>query len=208
MPDGTEPQMNRSGALYRWCHILAVLFVCMLPAACEKPPTDEMIKAERFIEDAERSGAAVLAPDTFGKAQEALRRAKAEVAQKRYREAEKAAEEALRLSRESLALTESRKDTMKREAEQKMQQLLAAIAEMRVLADGEGSTRLPAGGRDEVLARLEAWEAEIAMLRMSFEKKDILQVVPALENLERRVGSEKTELSAASARIKKKRRGK
>ena len=85
--------MRRDGRL---CGALAVvMFACIvLLSGCAKPPTEEIAKAEKALEDAKAKEADIYLEDGFKKAEAALKKAKDLVTQKEYKDAKAAAEEA------------------------------------------------------------------------------------------------------------------
>ena len=64
--------------------IIAFLTMLFLLPSCEKPPVDDMIRAEKSLKEARDAGAGRYAPVRFGKADEALARAVVDVSGRGY----------------------------------------------------------------------------------------------------------------------------
>ena len=88
---------------------LYVVFVAMVIlfftifAGCAKPPTEEMTKAEKAVEEAKQKEAPVYVPDLFTKAEESLNKAKDYIVGKKYKEAKQVALETETLAKQAIA---------------------------------------------------------------------------------------------------------
>jgi hypothetical protein len=101
---------------------------------CAKPPTQEMAKAEKAVEEAKQKEAHLYVPDIFKQAENLLKNAKDLVVNKNYKEAKKAAEETVQISQQAIAMIEQSKAKMKVEAEQLMEGVQKDLEEFKIMA--------------------------------------------------------------------------
>src|SRR5512145_2624810 len=90
-----------------------VILSFTLFAGCSKPPTEEMTKAEKALEEAKQKEAPAYVPDLFTKAEESLKKAKDYIANKKYKEAKQVAIETEALGRQAIAGIEAAKAKVK-----------------------------------------------------------------------------------------------
>ena len=110
-----------------WCTVLSFAFVI----GCTKPPTEEIIKAEKAVAEAKQQEADLYVQDIFMKAEESLAKAKDLVAGKNYKEAKKIAEETVQLAEQSKMMTGPNKEKMKAETEQIIVDIQESIDEFK-----------------------------------------------------------------------------
>ncbi len=117
-------------------HTLFVLFVisALNISGCAKPPTKEMAKAEKALEDARQKEAHLYVPDVFKKADDLLKKAKDLVINKKYKEAKNAAEETIRVSQQAVEMIEQNKAKMKTEVIQLLEVTHKDLEEFKIMA--------------------------------------------------------------------------
>jgi predicted S18 family serine protease len=156
---------------------LRIVFVTMvilcfaLFAGCTKPPTEEMAKAERALEEAKQKEAPVYVPDLFKKAEESLKKAKDYVTNKKYKEAKQVAIETETLGRQAMAGIEAAKGKIKTEAEQIAQDVQKSIDDLKGLAAGAEKNKKLAAAREEVQGVIAKWEADLASVKEKLQNK-------------------------------------
>jgi negative regulator of replication initiation len=101
---------------------------------CAKPPTQEMAKAEKAVEEAKQKEAHLYVPDIFKQAEDSLKNAKDLVVNKSYKEAKKAAEDTIQISQQAISMIEQNKAKMKVEAVQLMEGIQKDLEEFKIMA--------------------------------------------------------------------------
>ncbi len=148
--------MNIKPVLNGLLAMLVALFLLSV-AGCAKPPTQEMAKAEKSIEEAKQKEADLYAPEAFKKAEDSLKSAKDFVVSKSYNEAKKAAEATVQIAQQAIAMIEQGKAKMKAEAEQYMEGLQKDLEELKTLASKAIKKKVFASSEDlqKVIGKLE-----------------------------------------------------
>jgi predicted metal-dependent hydrolase len=160
----------------------------LISAGCAKPPTEEMISAEKAIEEAKRKEADIYAQDIFVNALDSMDKARELVSKKRYGEARKIAQETTQIAKQAIALAEFHKKRMKTEIEAMLQDIRATMEELKQLvamkqdAKGKGSTKW-----EELEGMLERWETEITALEGQVQEQNIKAVYDGLKALKEQV---------------------
>lgn len=101
---------------------------------CAKPPTQEMAKAEKAVEEAKQKEAHLYVPDIFKQAEDSLKNAKDLVVNKSYKEAKKAAEDTIQISQQAISMIEQNKAKMKVEAVQLTESVHKDLEEFKTMA--------------------------------------------------------------------------
>jgi hypothetical protein len=83
--------------------VVITIFSLALFVGCSKPPTEEMTKAEKAVEEAKQKEAPVYVPDLFAKAEASLQKAKDFITDKKYKEAKQVAIETEALAQQAIA---------------------------------------------------------------------------------------------------------
>lgn len=125
--------MNKKTAFNCILSVLFILFVLSI-SGCAKPPTQEMAKAEKSLEDARQKEAHLYVPDVFKKADDSFKKAKDLVINKNYKEAKIAAEESIQISQQAIAMIEQNKAKMKTEAIQLLEVTQKDLEEFKIMA--------------------------------------------------------------------------
>lgn len=156
---------------------LRIAFVTMVVlsfaffAGCAKPPTEEMAKAEKALEEAKQKEAPVYVPDLFKKAGDSLKKAKDYVAEKKYKEAKQVAIEAETLGRQAIAGIEVAKVKIKTEAEQVAQDVQKGIDDLKGLVAAAEKKKALAAAREEVQGVITKWETDLASVKEKLQSK-------------------------------------
>ena len=162
--------MSSRRRLYVVYFIMVVLSFAIF-AGCTKPPTEEMAKAEKALEEAKQKEAPVYVPDLFKKAEESLKKAKDYVAEKKYKEAKPVAIETETLSRQAIAGIEAAKAKIKAEAEQTAQDVQKGIDELKSLVAGAEKKKALAAAREEIQGMITKWETDLAAVKEKLMNK-------------------------------------
>jgi len=140
-------------------------------AGCTKPPTEEMTKAEKALEEAKQKEAPVYVPDLFKKAEESLIKAKAYITEKKYKEAKPVAIETETLGRQAIAGIEAAKVKIKTEAEQTIQDVQKSVDDLKALVAGVEKNKKLAAAREEVQGVIAKWETDLATVKEKLQSK-------------------------------------
>jgi hypothetical protein len=149
-----------------------VIFITMVVLSftfftgCAKPPTEEMAKAEKALEEAKQKEA-----PAFANAEESLKKAKDYVANKKYKEAKQVAIETETLGRQAIAGIEAAKAKIKTEAEQVAQDVQKSIDDLKALVTGAEKKKALAAAREEVQGLITKWEADFASIKEKLQSK-------------------------------------
>jgi hypothetical protein len=138
---------------------------------CAKPPTEEMTKAEKALEEAKQKEAPAYVPDLFTKADESFKKAKDYITNKKYKEAKQVAIETETLARQAIAGIETAKAKIKTEAEQVAQDVQKGIDDLKAFAAGVEKKKALAAAREEVKEILAKWEADFASIKEKLQSK-------------------------------------
>ena len=187
---------------HRVCMILGVLIFlsAFVLAACSKPPTEEMAKAEKAIQDAKQTGAPAYVPELFAKAEASLQKAKDHVAEKSYKEAKQIAIETEALGQQAAAVVGPAKAKMKADAEQAVQDVQKTIDELKSAVEGAAKKKPLATARDEATALITKWEADLTAVKEKLQADTIKEANDALKVMKDEVNAKKeAAVSALSA---------
>jgi hypothetical protein len=175
--------------------IIALSFVVL--TGCSKPPTEEMTKAEKAVEDARVKEAPAYVPDLFAKAEESLKKAKDFVTGKKYKEAKQAAAETEGLAQQAIAGIEPAKAKVKADAEQAVQDIQKGIDELKAVVEGAAKKKALTAKREEVQAMITKWEADLAAAKEKLQTPKIKEGVDGLKAIKDDIGAKKDEATTA-----------
>jgi len=175
--------------------ILVLSFVVF--TGCSKPPTEEMAKAEKAVEDAKQKEAPAYAPDLFAKADESLKKAKDMVTAKKYKEAKQAFVETEGLAQQAISGVEPAKAKMKADAEQAIQDIQKAIDEVKAFVEGAQKKKALAAQREEFQGMITKWEGDLAAVKEKFQGPKIKEATDELKALKDQVTAKKDEAAVA-----------
>lgn len=175
--------------------MIALSFIIF--AGCSKPPTEEMTKAEKAVEDAKQKEAPLYVPDLFAKADESLKKAKDFVTGKKYKEAKQAAAETETLVQQAIAGIEPAKAKIKTEAEQAVQDIQKSIDELKAVVEGAAKKKPLAQKREEVQGMITKWEADLAAAKEKLQSPKIKEGSDGLKAIKDDIGAKKEEATNA-----------
>jgi hypothetical protein len=174
--------------------LIALLIVTFaLFTGCAKPPTEEMSKAEKAVEDAKQKEAPVYAPEQFAKADESLKKAKELVTAKKYKEAKQAAMEIEGLAQQAIAGVEPTKAKMKTDAEQLAQDVQKIIDETKAAVEKAAKQKAVAKIRDEAKEMIAKWEKDLAAAKEKIAQK-VKEAFDELKSMKDQLAAKKDEV--------------
>jgi hypothetical protein len=176
--------------------LLPVLIIIPLTGCGEKPPTQEISNAEKSISEAVQKEANIYAPDIFSKAEESLKMAKDLLAQKKYKEAKKAAEDAVALSQQAISQVEPGKSKMKAEIEQMILDVQKGINEIKGLL-AKSPRQLGPRERKETEELIKKWEKDMGNIKTMMQEQKMRQAHDQLMTLNTEVSSKREKLIAS-----------
>ncbi len=177
--------------------LLLVLIIIPLTGCGEKPPTQEISNAEKSISEAMQKEANIYAPDIFSKAEESLKMAKDLLAQKKYKEAKKAAEDAVALSQQAISQVEPGKSKMKAEIDQMVLDVQKGIDELKgLLAKSPG--QLGPRERKETEELIRKWGKDMGNIKTMMQEQKMRQAHDQLMTLNTEVSSKRARLIASA----------
>lgn len=181
--------------------LVLFLMIILLTGCGEKPPTQEISNAEKSISEAMQKEANIYAPDIFSKAEESLKMAKDLLAQKKYKEAKKAAEDAVALSQQAISQVEPGKSKMKAEIEQMVLDVQKGINEIKgLLAKSPG--QLGPRERKETEELIRKWEKDMGNIKTMMQEQKMRQAHDQLMTLNTEVSSKRERLIASAEQKK------
>jgi predicted S18 family serine protease len=151
--------------------ITVVVLSFALFTGCAKPPTEEMTKAEKALEEAKQKEAPTYVPDLFTKAEESLKKAKDYVANKKYKEAKLVAIETETFARQAIAGIGAAKAKMKADAEQLAQDVQKGIDDLKALVAGGEKKKALAAVREEIQGVVTKWETNLTSIKEKLQSK-------------------------------------
>jgi len=170
----------------------SIMMLGLISSGCAKPPTEEMISAEKAIEEAKRREADIYAPDIFTNASDSLEKARELLSEKKYGEAGKIATETTQIAKQSIAVAEFHKRKMKTEIGEMLQDIRAKVEQLKQLdamnhaATGKGRAKW-----EELEGMLERWETELTSLEDQVREQNIRAAYDGLKTLKEQVYAEK-----------------
>ena len=182
-------KIHFSGLLIVMCALSLLVF-----AGCSKPPTEELAKADKAMEEAKQKEAPAYAPDLFSKAEETLKKAKDYVAEKKYKEAKQAAVDAEAAFQQAIAGIEAGKTKMKAEAERAVQDAQKALDELKATVAAVGKKKALAKARDEAQELVTKLEADFAAAKEKLQGS-IKEANDLLKAMKDQINAKKEELT-------------
>lgn len=174
--------------------VVALSFVVL--SGCAKPPTKEIEIADKAVAEAKQKEADLYVQDVFAKAEEALKKAKGFVVEKKYKEAKSAAAEALSLAQQSLAMIEPNKAKMKTDAEQILIDVQTSLGELKSSVAAAIKKKAPIN-REEIQGMIGKWEIDLVNIKDQLQSEKTRQAYDLLVSLQAQVKSQKEGIAAA-----------
>ena len=144
------------------CVLMAFSFT--LVTGCAKPPTEEITKADKAIEEAKAKEANLYAEEAFKKAEGALKKAKDQVTAKQYKEAKQAAVDTVNLVQQAIAGVEAGKAKMKEAAVGMAADVAKALDDLKTDVAAALKKKLPVP-KEEVQAAIGKWGVDLAVVK-------------------------------------------
>ncbi|OPY78568.1 MAG: hypothetical protein A4E64_00841 [Syntrophorhabdus sp. PtaU1.Bin058] len=166
-----------------------VLFVLLI-AGCTKPPTQEIAKAEKALEEAKLKEAHLYAPDIYKKAEESLKNAKGLVVNKQYKEAKKAAEETVQFAQQAIKMVEPGKRKIKKEAELVLKEVEKSLVEFKTLAAKAIKKKVFAAS-EGVEGLIGKWEIDLVNIKEKLQNRQAKQAYDDLNAIREEIKSKK-----------------
>jgi hypothetical protein len=160
---------------------------------CAKPPTEEMAKAEKAVEDAKLKEAPAYAPEQFAKADDSLKKAKEFVAAKKYKEAKQAAMETEGFAQQAVAGVEPAKTKMKTDAEKLAEDIQKIIDEAKGAVEGAAKKKAVAKVRDEAKEMIAKWETDLAAVKEKIAQK-VKEAIDEMKAMKEQLAAKKDEI--------------
>jgi hypothetical protein len=185
--------------------IVAFSFALMM--GCAQPPTEEITKADKAIEEAKAKEANLYAEEAFMKAEGALKKAKDQVTAKQYKEAKQAAIDAVNLVQQAIAGVEAGKTKMKEDAAKIAADVEKALDDLNtdVAAAIKKKFTVP---REEVQAAIGKWGVDLAMVKDKLQGGKVREAFDELKGMMTAVSAKKEAIAKlgtpeAAAPVKK-----
>jgi hypothetical protein len=173
--------------------VILVLSFAIL-TGCSKPPTEELAKADKAMEEAKQKEAPAYAPDLFSKAEGTLKQAKDYVTDKKYKEAKQAAIDAEAAFQQAIAGIEAGKTKMKAEAEQAVQDVQKELDELKATVAALGKNKALVKARDEAQEVVTKLEADFTATKEKLQG-NIREVKDQLKTMKDQIIAKKEELT-------------
>ncbi len=186
----------RKTKYFYWFLVLSLVLFCSVILGCAKPPTEEIIKAEKAVDEARQKEAALYVQDVFTKAEESLKKAKDFVAVKKYKEAKVAAEETVKLAQQAVSLVEPNKVKMKEEAEKLMQEVQKELDDLKTSVAKAIKKKAPIN-REEIQNMIGKWEVDMATIKDKLQSQQIKQAYDDLKTMKEQVNAQKEGVTTA-----------
>jgi hypothetical protein len=187
----------KRGTYYALFFVVAV-FSLMLLVGCSKPPTEELGKVEKAIEEAKGKEANLYAEDAFKKAEESLKKAKDQIAAKQYKEAAQTLMETMPLAQQAMAGVEPGKTKMKEEAEKYIAEAQKALDELKTDVAAAIKKKLPVQ-REEVEAAIGKWGVDLAGIKDKLQSGKIREAFDELKAMVEAVKVKKEDIDKLAA---------
>jgi hypothetical protein len=182
----------------RLCGSIAIilLFCTALLSGCAKPPTEEIAKAEKALEEARAKEVNLYIEDAFKKAEADLKKAKDFVVEKKYKEAKSAVEEAASALQLALSQVDAAKARMKSEADQMARDVQAATNELKGSV-AEAVKQKAAISREEAQGLIGKAEVDLINIKVRLETGKVRVAYDDLKLLKAEIAAQKEKIMAA-----------
>lgn len=180
--------MKRAGIF--WCLVAFLSITFSVLTGCSKPPTEQIIKAEKAVDDARQKEADLYVPNIFSKAEENLKRAKDLVSQKKYKEAKIAAEETEKIAEQAILLIEPNKAKMKKDAETLMEEIQKELDEFKLYV-AKTIKKKNLADSNEIQTTIGKWEIDMANIKDNLRSQKIKQAYDDLNAIKIQISQQK-----------------
>jgi murein L,D-transpeptidase YcbB/YkuD len=176
--------------------VIILLFCTALLSGCAKPPTEEIAKAEKALEEARAKEVNLYLEDTFKKAEADLKKAKDFVVEKKYKEAKSAVEEAASALQLALSQVDAAKARMKSEADQMARDVQTATNELKTSV-AEAVKQKAAISREEAQGLIGKAEVDLLNIKVRLETGKVRVAYDDLKLLKAEIAAQKEKIMAA-----------
>jgi hypothetical protein len=176
--------------------VIILLFCTALLSGCAKPPTEEIAKAEKALEEATAKEVNLYIEDAFKKAEADLKKAKDFVVEKKYKEAKSAVEEAASALQLALSQVDAAKAKMKSEADQMARDVQAATNELKGSV-AEAVKQKAAISREEAQGLIGKAEVDLINIKVRLETGKVRVAYDDLKLLKAEIAAQKEKIMAA-----------
>jgi hypothetical protein len=172
--------------------VLALLFISSFAilAGCSKPPTQEIAKAEKAVDEAKQKEADIYVSDIFSNAEKSLKKAKELVVNKNYKEAKQAAEETVLVAQKAIVMVETNKIKMMAHTEQILQDVQKDVDEFKSSA-AKAIRKKTLTDREEIQGMIGKWEIDMLNIKDKLQKQQVKQAYDEISTIKEQVTSEK-----------------
>ncbi len=158
--------MVRIRSIYKSLFFILIFGILI---GCAKPPTEEMIRAEKAVDEARQKEAHLYAPELFAKTEESFAKARDLVSARKYEEAAAEAAETYRLAGQAETLSEVNRAKIETEAGQIMQDIQEIIDEMKAVPENEFRKK-PIVSYEQLQGNILNWEKDLMRIRQELEE--------------------------------------
>jgi len=181
-----------------WGYLQLIIILAALCAGCaEQPPTEAVSQAEKAVADARTQEADLYAREPYLKAEEALKKTRAFMTERKFGEAKTAANEATGFAREAASQVEGAKVKMKADADQLAKEVQVGITDLKSLLAATARK----GGADDVQTlkmAIKQMEVDLINARVRLETGKLRQGYDELVALKKQASGHKTDLSPST----------
>jgi hypothetical protein len=188
---GTEIRRNGQRVMI----VLTLWCILLVTGSCEKPPTEEFIRAERTLGEAYKYKAHLYSPDFCRKAEDSLQRARSLVKGGQYKDARKEALRATTYAQQALASVETSREEYRVNSSQILSHMEERVAELKQRVEGIKAKKRRARLNALTAPTLEQWTFEIQSLRQRLLKEEPHDVHRAIDEAQRAFEKEYKTLS-------------
>ena len=182
----------------RLCGSVAIMFLfcTALLSGCAKPPTEEIAKADKALEEARVKEVNLYLEDAFKKAEAGLKKAKDLVVDKKYKEAKAAVDEAASALQLALSQVDEAKAKMKSEADQMARDVQTATNELKALV-ADAVKQKTAISREEAQGLIGKAEVDLLNIKVRLETGKVRVAYDDLKVLKAELAAQKEKIMAA-----------
>lgn len=188
---------------------IGLLWVCMISlvfmSSCAKPPTQEIESAEKAIAEAKQKEADLYVQDEFIKAEEALKKAKELISEKKYKEAKAAAETASSSALKAISLVVINREALKEETLKMVDATQKSLDEVKALASAAIRKKSPVS-KEELQTAIGQYELDLLSVKDQLQEQKIRAAHDLLVSLNEHIAGQRETLTAAMEQKKEAKR--
>lgn len=177
--------------------MIACLVMFFFLPSCEKPPVDDVIRAEKALKEARDAGAGRYAPAQFGKADEALARARHLIKSKQYKEAAGSSKLAEGYARQSIDLVPTAKEEYRNRSGAMLVEMEEKLDELKRSTGAVRNKRTKKKMESLLDPFAEKWGVQMGSLRAKIEKEEPFEIYHTVEAAKKEFLKELKDLEAS-----------